>query len=257
MTLLMLLIVFSTWKIRLITASCPDNEEPVFCWSSTNVPQKYCTGVNLQHKWWCRKSSYGRCACKSTLFRRNDGKCVSEEQCDDTSGQGGPKRHKRPPEQQGDSYEIPEELRGSPLEVYRTVLEFVQQNETLYAVMMTNDDLPRTFKNAGKCLKSEYITKTSSGALRLLECFKEVPRKTAPSSVANGTSVRPDQYGEVEFDVLRDKYQVTIALSLNQRDNSAAEDGEYGEYDLRERFFVFDVTNTCLLLNYGSWGKRE
>lgn len=168
-----------------MTASCPDKEEPTFCWSGANVPQKYCASVNLQTKWRCRKSSYGWCACKSPSFRRNDGKCVSEDQCE-----RNPQTRDKPVTSDPYVPEIPENLQLSP-EYRGNVLKFIQSNESIHVLESSQEHWRN---NTCQCLGSTFTGLSDKGAHRTVDCYMWAPLIDGTSPKEKTGSVESSKY---------------------------------------------------------------
>lgn len=140
-----LLIALFAYGVLLTTASCPEDQEPQFCQSNDNIPQMYCDTVDQQKEWLCKKRSYGKCACKDGLYRRKDGKCVPKKDCDAKSEEDAPKPQIPTSSGPYGELEIPEDLQGSPEDIYKVL------NNTLW------QDLSRTCEINSLFLMSQKI----------------------------------------------------------------------------------------------------
>lgn len=239
MTRLLIVLLFVCGVSRTM-ASCPEDQEPQFCQSNNNIPQLYCGTVDQENEWLCRKRSYGKCACRAGLYRRKDRKCVPKEECG-ANEKSTPKPEIPATTRPYGDLEIPEELQGDLQDIYNKVLKFFQTKQTIYALWIVKNTLPYNIRNLCACLKSKYIENTASGALRSLECYED------KQEITNTQLTRG---GEVEFELFYEYYRLVIALNLDPREQSTARP----EPDLRDKFYIMDVTDDCLLVNYGKGG---
>uniref|UniRef100_A0A131YS99 Lipocalin n=1 Tax=Rhipicephalus appendiculatus TaxID=34631 RepID=A0A131YS99_RHIAP len=243
MTLLLVIMLLAS-QLSLIAASCPENQEPSFCYSNAIIPQLYCPGVNLQERWQCKKRSTGSCVCGPALFRRADGACVPQHECDVNKPAGKPAE----PTTQKPKYipEIPEGFETTK-EDFDKVLKILQSQRTLYLAMAIVDEMPYSMKNYGYCLKSVYISDTASGSLRTFSAYKNVELLHAHISLLLKQVI-------TEFEMLFDESgSIKMTFNLDQNDTIVA---EYTNADLRQKFIVLDATEECLLVTYGSFTQN-
>ncbi|XP_049523077.1 uncharacterized protein LOC125945371 [Dermacentor silvarum] len=78
---LVLLIALFTGNFSFLAASCPENEESVYCDGSYLVPQVYCGGAGLDDTWRCGWENRRMCRCKAAYARETNNTCVLVENC--------------------------------------------------------------------------------------------------------------------------------------------------------------------------------
>ncbi|KAL1478016.1 hypothetical protein MTO96_035294 [Rhipicephalus appendiculatus] len=220
------------------------NQEPSFCYSNAIIPQLYCPGVNLQERWQCKKRSTGSCVCGPALFRRADGACVPQHECDVNKPAGKPAEATT----QKPKYipEIPEGFETTK-EDFDKVLKILQSQRTLYLAMAIVDEMPYSMKNYGYCLKSVFISDTASGSLRTFSAYKNVELLHAHISLLLKQVI-------TEFEMLFDESgSIKMTFNLDQNDTIVA---EYTNADLRQKFIVLDASEECLLVTYGSFTQN-
>ncbi|XP_075559518.1 uncharacterized protein LOC142591027 isoform X2 [Dermacentor variabilis] len=264
---LLLVIALSTWKATPITASCPEKEEPSFCQSNALIPQLYCPGVDLQDKWQCKKRSDGRCACKASLFRRLDGKCVPESECgpdqtiwppsavDAGASKGQDQSVANPStgeagDDQGGKTEEVEDKRGEPRpqkaqEAFHKLLMVLQYSGPLHLQMMTEDEW---VKFDCECVQSRFYASYNEGSERTLECYKYV--KQIKASATSG-DIRKEVMIKikevVQFQAVTEDAETRIQLKNIIEVTPTNDPPRY----FPQTYTVLQVEPDCLLLSSG------
>ncbi|XP_049523900.1 uncharacterized protein LOC125945697 [Dermacentor silvarum] len=242
---LLFAVIVLTWKVSSITASCPDGLEPSFCYRNSFIPQLYCHGVELQSQWVCDKRSKGSCVCPAPLHRKRDGTCVPKDRCEDVTVEVENRPQEPPPKSTDSPYEIPDDLQGSK-EDFANLQKFIKSNQTIYLLTVDSTKWPYALHGYCICLKSAFISDTASGALRTVDCYKDVQLMEAHYSVMM-------KQGEADFEAHSEYGRLKVVLKIHDNGTSHSTSNEV---ELQETFIVLDVTENCLLLQYGSWRQE-
>uniref|UniRef100_A0A131YSC2 Lipocalin n=1 Tax=Rhipicephalus appendiculatus TaxID=34631 RepID=A0A131YSC2_RHIAP len=237
---LFLMVAFFACKATLVSASCPENEEPGFCQSNDNIPQAYCPGVDLQPKWLCKKRSDARCVCSGNLFRSKDGRCVTRNQCE---GHSVVNRIPKPPTLPSDNLPAAVPVDGN----YEATLKLLRNFDTVELLMVSLD---AWVKNKCLCMKTVFLVTTPDGSERTVACYTYVTRSGAPPHMANliGTKALIKITRDIEFEV-KNNDGTKITLQIPIAPNAPTQEDKL-PFDLKREYKVLIATDDCLLVAF-------